>query len=244
MRQVALIVLLAQMGGFVPAKSARIGVVDRIFTRVGAADDLAAGRSTFMVEMHETATILKEASPRSLLILDEIGRGTSTYDGVSIAWAVAEYIHDVLGAKALFATHYHELTEMALIKPRVANFTIAVKEWDDEVIFLRQLVEGGANRSYGIQVGRLAGLPTAVVDRAKAVLGSLQGADVSGSKRVLDADDSALLPDQGLQLSLFAPPPLPAAPNKIEQMLRAADLDNLTPLQALNFLHALREELS
>lgn len=244
MRQVALIVLLAQMGGFVPAKSARIGVVDRIFTRVGAADDLAAGRSTFMVEMHETATILKEASPRSLLILDEIGRGTSTYDGVSIAWAVAEYIHDILGAKALFATHYHELTEMALIKPRVANFTIAVKEWDDEVIFLRQLVEGGANRSYGIQVGRLAGLPPAVVERAKAVLGSLQGADVSGSKRVLDADDSALLPDQGLQLSLFSPPPLPAAPNKIEQMLRAADLDNLTPIQALNFLHTLREALS
>ncbi|MGK0358225.1 MAG: DNA mismatch repair protein MutS [Bradymonadia bacterium] len=244
MRQVALIVLLAQMGGFVPAKSARIGVVDRIFTRVGAADDLAAGRSTFMVEMHETATILKEATPRSLLILDEIGRGTSTYDGVSIAWAVAEYIHDVIGAKALFATHYHELTEMARIKPRVANFTIAVKEWGDEVIFLRQLIEGGANRSYGIQVGRLAGLPTAVVDRAKQVLGSLQGAELSGQSRVIDESEAVALPEQGLQLSLFAPPPLPAAPSKIEQTLRAADLDNLTPIQALNFLHALRDQLS
>lgn len=244
MRQVALVVLLAQMGSFVPAKAARVGVVDRIFTRVGAADDLAAGRSTFMVEMHETATILKEATPRSLLILDEIGRGTSTYDGVSIAWAVAEYIHDVLGAKALFATHYHELTEMAQIKPRVANFTIAVKEWDDEVVFLRQLIEGGANRSYGIQVGRLAGLPSAVVERAKAVLGSLQGADVSGRKRMIERDEAALLPDHGLQLSLFAPPPIPAAPSRVEQTLRAADLDNLTPLQALNFLHALREQLA
>ena len=163
MRQVALITLMAQMGGFVPARKARIGVVDRIFTRVGAADDLAAGRSTFMVEMHETATILREATARSLLVLDEIGRGTRTFDGVSIAWAVAEHIHDVLGAKTLFATHYHELTDLAAVKPRVRNFTVAVKEWQDEVIFLRQLVPGGANRSYGIQVARLAGLPPAVV---------------------------------------------------------------------------------
>jgi DNA mismatch repair protein MutS len=157
---------------------------------------------------------------------------------------VAEYIHDVIGAKALFATHYHELTEMARIKPRVANFTIAVKEWGDEVIFLRQLIEGGANRSYGIQVGRLAGLPTAVVDRAKQVLGSLQGAELSGQSRVIDESEAVALPEQGLQLSLFAPPPLPAAPSKIEQTLRAADLDNLTPIQALNFLHALRDQLS
>ena len=143
MRQVALVTLMAQMGGFVPAKTAHIGVVDRIFTRVGAADDLASGRSTFMVEMHETATILNEATSRSLLVLDEIGRGTSTFDGVSIAWAVAEYIHDTVGAKTLFATHYHELTELAATKPRVKNYTIAVKEWNDEVVFLRQLVEGG-----------------------------------------------------------------------------------------------------
>jgi DNA mismatch repair protein MutS len=246
MRQVALITLMAQMGGFVPATSARIGVVDRIFTRVGAADDLAAGRSTFMVEMHETATILRDATARSLLILDEIGRGTSTYDGVSIAWAVAEYIHDVMGAKTLFATHYHELTDLAEVKPRVCNYTIAVKEWNDEVIFLRQLIPGGANRSYGIQVGRLAGLPKSVVDRAKVVLNSLQSTehDEAGRPRLAQGvTEQTGLPEHNLQLSLFAPPPLPAAPSMVERELRAADLDNLTPMQALNFLAALRERL-
>ncbi|MCB9536454.1 MAG: DNA mismatch repair protein MutS [Myxococcales bacterium] len=246
MRQVALITLMAQMGSFVPAKSARVGVVDRIFTRVGAADDLAAGRSTFMVEMHETATILREATPRSLLVLDEIGRGTSTFDGVSIAWAVAEYIHDVLGAKALFATHYHELTDLAEVKPRVANFTIAVKEWNDEVIFLRQLVPGGANRSYGIQVARLAGLPKAVVDRARQVLDNLQGAehDETGMPRLAQGGDAVALPEHNLQLSLFAPPPLPAGPSRVESALRGCDLDHLTPLEALNFLHQLRGQLT
>ena len=245
MRQVALISLMAQMGGFVPARRARIGVVDRIFTRVGAADDLAAGRSTFMVEMHETATILKEATKRSLLILDEIGRGTSTYDGVSIAWAVAEYVHDVIGAKTLFATHYHELTDLAGVKPRVRNFTIAVKEWNDEVIFLRQLVEGGANRSYGIQVARLAGLPSPVVERSKVVLNNLQGAELDevGMPR-LAAGEQTALPQHGLQLSLFAPPPVPAAPSEVEREMRSADIDNMTPIQALNFLHALRARLS
>ena len=244
MRQVALITLMAQMGGFVPAKSARIGVVDRIFTRVGAADDLAAGRSTFMVEMHETATILREATSRSLLILDEIGRGTSTYDGVSIAWAVAEYIHDVLGAKALFATHYHELTEMSGIKPRVQNFTIAVKEWNDEVIFLRQLVPGGASRSYGIQVARLADLPKAVVERSKAVLEALHTAEMArGGRTRLVGDENLDLPGHNLQLSLFSPPPIPAGPSLVERELRSADLDHMTPIQALNFLHGLRDRL-
>ena len=242
MRQVALVTLLAQMGSFVPARAARIGVVDRIFTRVGAADDLAAGRSTFMVEMHETATILREATARSLLVLDEIGRGTSTFDGVSIAWAVAEHIHDVLGAKTLFATHYHELTDMAAVKPRVCNFTIAVKEWQDEVIFLRQLVPGGANRSYGIQVARLAGLPASVITRSKAVLGALEGAELDeyGRPRLAQGE---VLPGHNLQMSLFAPPPMPAGPSEIERELRSADLDNLTPLQALNFLHALADRL-
>jgi len=244
MRQVALSTLMAQMGSFVPARSARIGVVDRIFTRVGASDDLAAGRSTFMVEMHETATILREATARSLLILDEIGRGTSTFDGVSIAWAVAEYIHDVVGAKTLFATHYHELTELAKVKPRVRNYTIAVKEWNDEVIFLRQLVEGGANRSYGIQVARLAGLPRAVVDRSKEVLNNLQGAELDEAGRPrLAHGDQVDLPEFNLQLSLFSPPPVPAAPSAVEMTLRSADLEQMTPLQALNFLHALRERL-
>lgn len=245
MRQVALITLMGQMGSFVPARAARIGVADRIFTRVGAADDLAAGRSTFMVEMHETATILSEATRRSLLVLDEIGRGTSTFDGVSIAWAVAEYIHDVLGAKTLFATHYHELTDLASVKPRVRNFTIAVKEWNDEVVFLRQLVEGGANRSYGIQVARLAGLPKRVIDRSKEVLNNLQGAELDevGRPRLAHGESMDLMPEAGLQLALFSPPPVPAGPSEVERELRSADLDHLTPIQALNFLHALRDRL-
>jgi DNA mismatch repair protein MutS len=244
MRQVALVTLMAQMGSFVPARRAHVGVVDRIFTRVGAADDLAAGRSTFMVEMYETSVILKEATRRSLLILDEIGRGTSTYDGVSIAWAVAEHIHDVLGAKTLFATHYHELTDLAAVKPRARNYTIAVKEWNDEVVFLRQLVEGGANRSYGIQVARLAGLPRSVVDRAKEVLNNLQGQELDevGQPRIAKGKKVAL-PQHNLQLSLFTPPPIPVAPSDVERQLRAADLDQMTPLQALTFLHALRARL-
>ncbi|MEE2789058.1 MAG: DNA mismatch repair protein MutS [Myxococcota bacterium] len=241
MRQVALVTLMAQMGGFVPAQSATIGVVDRIFTRVGAADDLAAGRSTFMVEMHETATILSEATPRSLLILDEIGRGTSNIAGVSIAWAVAEYIHDVLGAKTLFATHYHELTELAHMKPRVANFTIAVKEWNDEVVFLRQLVEGSASRSYGIQVARLAGLPAAVVERSKKVLSTLQTrSDASTVPVELSDESSAMQTLDTMQLNLFTPPPVPSVPSAIEQAVLSCDLENMSPLQALNFLHALR----
>lgn len=239
MRQVALVTLMAQMGSFVPATAARIGVVDRIFTRVGAADDLAAGRSTFMVEMHETATILREATARSLLILDEIGRGTSTFDGVSIAWSVAEYIHDVVGAKTLFATHYHELTEMQNVKPRIRNFTIAVKEWNDDVIFLRQLVEGGASRSYGIQVARLAGLPDSVIERSKSVLNGLQGA--AGEQSHLG--DEAPKPVGNMQLSLFAPPPLNTGPTKVERALKAAKIDEMTPLQALNFVNALRGQL-
>ena len=239
MRQVALTTLMAQMGSFVPAASARIGVVDRIFTRVGAADDLAAGRSTFMVEMHETATILSEATARSLLILDEIGRGTSTFDGVSIAWSVAEYIHDVIGAKTLFATHYHELTDMQQLKPRVRNFTIAVKEWNEEVIFLRQLVEGGASRSYGIQVARLAGLPRAVIERSKTVLNGLQGTEIDLEKHTADGP----LMGGSMQLSLFSPPPIAAGPTAIERSLQSANIDEMTPLQALNFLSALRGQL-
>ncbi|MFQ5457461.1 MAG: DNA mismatch repair protein MutS, partial [Myxococcota bacterium] len=177
LRQAALIVLLAQMGSFVPAKSARVGIVDRIFTRVGASDALSRGQSTFMVEMIEAANILHHATARSLVILDEIGRGTSTFDGISIAWAIAEFLHDTLGARTLFATHYHELTDLARTKPRVRNFHIAVKEWNGRVIFLRRLLEGSTSHSYGIEVARLAGLPGGVVARAKEVLGNLEGGE-------------------------------------------------------------------
>ncbi|MBI4124512.1 MAG: DNA mismatch repair protein MutS, partial [Deltaproteobacteria bacterium] len=170
MRQTALIVILAQMGSFVPASRAQIGLVDRIFTRVGAMDRMARGESTFMVEMVEVAHILKEATPKSLVIIDEVGRGTSTYDGVAIAWAVAEHIHNQVKAKTLFATHYHELIDLANACEGMKNFNIAVKEWNDQIIFLRKLVPGGTNKSYGVEVAKLAGLPKTVIDRAKEIL--------------------------------------------------------------------------
>ena len=178
-RQVALLVLMAQVGAFIPAKSATIGLVDRIFTRVGATDDLARGQSTFMVEMNETANILNNATPKSLVVLDEIGRGTSTFDGLSIAWAVAEHLHSAVGAKTLFATHYHELTELAVTLSRVKNYNVAVREWHDQVIFLHKILPGGTDKSYGIQVARLAGLPKEVIARAKEVLANLEEAELS-----------------------------------------------------------------
>jgi DNA mismatch repair protein MutS len=173
-RQVALIVLMAQMGSFVPARSAEIGLVDRIFTRVGASDDLSRGQSTFMVEMNETANIVNNATERSLIILDEIGRGTSTFDGLSIAWSVAEFLHDKIKARTLFATHYHELTKLAVDRKGVVNFNVAVREWNEQIIFLRKIVPGGADKSYGIQVARLAGLPREILDRAKDILANLE----------------------------------------------------------------------
>ena len=182
-RQVALAVILAQMGGFVPAREAHVGICDRVFTRVGAGDNLARGESTFLVEMRETAHILRQCSSRSLVVLDEIGRGTSTYDGVSIAWAVAEHLHNEAGARALFATHYHELTALAELLPRVRNFAVAAREIDGEMVFLRKLTPGGANRSFGIEVGRLAGLPDAVVARAREILASLESGVASGASR-------------------------------------------------------------
>jgi len=173
-RQVALIVLMAQIGSFVPAASAEIGLVDRIFTRVGANDDLARGQSTFMVEMNETSNIVNNATERSLVILDEIGRGTSTFDGLSIAWSVAEFLHDKIKARTLFATHYHELTKLAAERKGVCNFNVAVREWNEQIIFLRKIVPGGADKSYGIQVARLAGLPKEILDRAKEILAHLE----------------------------------------------------------------------
>ena len=220
LRQVALLVLLAQAGSFVPARSARIGVVDRLFTRVGASDDLARGQSTFLVEMSETASILHNATRRSLVLLDEIGRGTSTYDGVAIAWAVAEYLHERVGCKAVFATHYHELTQLADRFTRIVNFNVAVHESGDEVVFLHRLRPGGADRSYGIHVGRLAGLPEEVLVRAGAVLRSLEaGHRVSASGSPAD------------QLALFAP-----AEDPVLTDLRALDIDGLTPRDALDRL--------
>jgi DNA mismatch repair protein MutS len=180
-RQVALITLLAQVGCWVPAKACRLGLVDRIFSRVGASDDLARGNSTFMVEMNETANILNNTTDRSLIILDEIGRGTSTYDGLSIAWAVVEHLHRSAdrGPRTLFATHYQELTQLDKHLPRLKNYSVAVKEWNDDIVFVRRVVEGAADRSYGIQVARLAGLPLSVIDRAKTILGQLESEDVS-----------------------------------------------------------------
>jgi DNA mismatch repair protein MutS len=173
-RQIALISVMAQIGAFVPAESATLGLVDRIFCRVGASDDLSRGQSTFMVEMSETALILNHATDRSLVILDEIGRGTATFDGLSIAWAVAEHLHDSIGCRTLFATHYHELTDLANTKSAVANYNVAVREWNDEIIFLHKILPGAADKSYGIQVARLAGLPKPVVERAKAILSHLE----------------------------------------------------------------------
>lgn len=242
MRQVALITLMAQIGSFVPAESARIGVVDRIFTRVGASDNLAKGESTFMVEMNETANILRHATSKSLVILDEIGRGTSTFDGVSIAWAVAEYLHDTPGVapKTLFATHYHELTDLALTRERVKNFNIAVKEWNDQIIFLRKIVTGSASRSYGIQVGRLAGLPEGVILRAKEILRNLEAGEFgrSGEPRL---GASRLQPKRppSSQLSLFQSD----SEDVIRARLESADLSSMTPIEALNLLDELKRML-
>jgi len=235
MRQVALLVIMAQMGSFVPARRAAIGVVDRIFTRVGALDNLSQGQSTFMVEMQETANILNNATEKSLVILDEIGRGTSTFDGLSIAWAVAEHLHDLnrKGVKTLFATHYHELTDLADQKPRVQNFNIAVKEWNDEIIFLRKLVQGGTNRSYGIQVARLAGIPPAVIRRAKEILCGIESGEHGAPVTV--ASGRAASPGP-VQLDLFR-----KSETQVLARLRAVDLDKLTPLEAMNLLSLLQE---
>jgi DNA mismatch repair protein MutS len=209
-RQVALITVMAHLGSFVPAAAATIGIADRIFTRIGAADDIARGQSTFMVEMVETANILNNATPRSLIILDEIGRGTSTFDGLSLAWAIAEFLHDDPAAKArtLFATHYHELTELALTKPGVKNYNIAVREWGEKIIFLRKIVQGNADKSYGIHVARLAGIPKAVIDRSREVLTNLESNEFSANGEPKIAASTKKIrrnrpPPNGNQPSLF-----------------------------------------
>ncbi len=240
-RQTALIVLMAQMGAFVPARSARIGIVDRIFTRVGAADDITSGMSTFMMEMSETAAILNNATRRSLIILDEIGRGTSTFDGLSIAWAVAEYLHEhsPVKARVLFATHYHELAELELTLKGVKNYNVAVREWNDEVIFLYKLMKGSSDHSYGIHVGRLAGLPPEVIRRAREILSNLEINSLTsdGIPSLVKSGDKGGK-GKARQLSLFAT----EKENPVLGRLRLLDLNGLTPLEALNLLGQLKKE--
>lgn len=247
MRQTALIVLMAQIGSFVPAASARIGIVDRIFTRVGASDDLASGQSTFMVEMNEVANILRNATSNSLLVLDEIGRGTSTFDGLSIAWAVVEHISNprLLGAKTLFATHYHELTELEGKLNNVHNYCIAVKEKGDDIVFLRKIVKGGADKSYGIQVAKLAGVPDSVIERAKEIVEELIANDITAGTRKLVVDNSSRKKKEKLdevdlaQMSLFDT----VKDDDIIDELRNADVGNMTPLEALNKLYELQNKI-
>jgi DNA mismatch repair protein MutS len=228
LRQVALIVLMAQMGSFVPANSARIGLVDRIFTRVGAADDLSAGQSTFMVEMSETAKILHSATSRSLLLLDEVGRGTSTYDGLSIAWALVEYILDRgnLGARTLFATHYHEMTQLETQREGIKNYTVLVQEKGQDVLFLRKIVLGKADRSYGIQVAKLAGIPTLLLQRAKNILEQLEQDHASPNVSNPDPNENPSLP----------PNQISPHPHIILEEVKQIDLFSMTPLEALNRL--------
>lgn len=235
LRQTALITLMAQAGSFVPASSARIGIVDRIFCRVGASDNLAKGQSTFMVEMVETASILHGATERSLVILDEIGRGTSTFDGLSIAWAVAEHLHDRVGARTLFATHYHELVELARERPRVQNATVAVTEQGGKVIFLRKLVAGGASRSYGIEVARLAGVPQEVLVRAKEILGNLERNELDPEGRAVFAGRGRGRREAPGQLGLFSSHEPPPGHDVLEE-IREAIPEALTPLQALDLV--------
>ena len=228
LRQVALIILLAQIGSFVPADSANIGIVDRIFTRIGAQEDLASGQSTFMVEMTEAANILNNATSRSFIILNEIGRGTSTYDGLSIAWAVVEFIHNrpELGAKTLFATHYHELVDLADILPRVKNFNVAVSEQGDRVIFLHKIVPGGTDRSYGIHVAQLAGLPRSVIVRAQEVLAELEGG-ISKKRKV---------PQRRASLQI----PLLSQDCVLADAIGQIDTDSMSPLEAITKLYELK----
>jgi DNA mismatch repair protein MutS len=251
LRQAGLIVLLAQMGSFVPAKKAHIGIVDRIYTRVGASDNIASGESTFMVEMHEAANIVNTASPKSLILLDEVGRGTSTFDGISIAWALTEYLHNHIGAKTLFATHYHELNELADLFPRIKNLKVEVREYGDKVIFLHKVTPGFADHSYGIQVAQMAGLPEEITERAKKILKNLEGSELtvhgeesaesrSGSGfgvRGLSKSKGRIAPTE-VQMTLFE-----MKDDKLREELQKIDVDKLTPLEALQKLAELKKRV-
>jgi DNA mismatch repair protein MutS len=237
LRQTALIVLLAQIGSFVPAESAQIGIVDKIFTRVGASDNISLGESTFMVEMNEAAAILNNLSERSLVLFDELGRGTSTYDGISIAWAIVEYIHENKGhAKTLFATHYHELNEMESTFQRIRNYNVSVKEVNNKIIFLRKLVRGGSEHSFGIHVAKLAGMPTSIVERANKILANLESESKNG--QVHKPTQTIGNTREGMQLSFFQldDPIL----EQIRDEVKSLDINNLTPLDALNKLSEIK----
>ena len=238
LRQNALIALMAQMGSFVPAAHAHIGVVDRLFSRVGASDDIASGRSTFMVEMVETAGILNSATERSFVILDEIGRGTSTFDGLSIAWATVEHLHDVNRCRSLFATHYHELTTLSERLDQVANVTVDVKEWKDDIVFLHKVRAGAADRSYGIHVARLAGLPDVVTVRAKEILAVLEEGKQSSRH-------AGALEDLPLFAATLAAAPEPASPvaGELRNMIADINPDDLTPRAALELMYKLKQVL-
>jgi DNA mismatch repair protein MutS len=230
LRQAAMLVLMAQMGSFVPAESLRLGLVDRIYTRIGASDNVARGRSTFMVEMTETATILNTATKRSLILLDEMGRGTATFDGLSLAWATVEFLHAEIGARTLFATHYHELTMLAEKLPRVRNLRVGVKETAAGIVFLHNIEPGAASKSYGIEVARLAGLPAVVIERAKHVLRQHEKQERQSVQVETEADP--------MQLTIFTP-----LSQKIVDRIEQTDVNSLTPLQALNLLEELQQEL-
>jgi DNA mismatch repair protein MutS len=240
-RQTALLTLMAQMGSFIPAKRATIGVADRIFARVGASDELARGQSTFMVEMTETARILHTATSRSLVILDEIGRGTSTYDGLSLAWSIVEHIHEKIGCRTLFATHYHELTDLEEQLEGVRNFNVAVKEWQDEVVFLHQIVPGAADKSYGIHVAQLAGVPHSVNARAREVLAWLEAQHQTNvdAAELPSTNCRISRPTNHWQLTLFG-----GEDHPLLDEIRAANLNELTPLEALRLLHSWQSRLA
>jgi DNA mismatch repair protein MutS len=238
LRQTALVCLMAQAGSFVPAREAKVPLVDRIFARVGASDNIARGRSTFMMEMQETAHILHTATSRSLVVLDEIGRGTATFDGLSIAWAVAEHLatNPRVRPKTLFATHYHELTDLADATPGVVNFHVTAREWKDDIVFLHKIVPGRSDRSYGIQVARLAGLPRAVTDRAREILSALEHDELARGGR---PSVSGTRSDTRQQLTLFQ---APQPDDDLRRRIAAIDLDRMTPLEALTVLAALKKE--
>jgi DNA mismatch repair protein MutS len=234
LRQAGLIVLLTQVGSFVPASSAHIGIVDRIYTRVGASDNIASGESTFLVEMHEAANIVNTATSRSLILLDEIGRGTSTFDGISIAWALTEYIHERIGAKTLFATHYHELNQLADAFPRIRNLKVDVREYGDKIIFLHKVLPGFADHSYGIQVAQMAGLPDEVTERAKSVLKNLESSELVMRGEKLDIEGKKSQ-EKHVQLTMFE-----LKDDELRAELDRLDIDAMTPLQALQALAALK----
>jgi DNA mismatch repair protein MutS len=237
-RQVALLTLMAQIGSYVPATHATIGIADRIFARVGASDELSRGQSTFMVEMTETARILNNASARSLVILDEIGRGTSTYDGLSLAWAIVEHVHDHVGCRTLFATHYHELTDLASTMSGVTNLNVSVKEWEDHVVFLHKIVPGAADKSYGIHVARLAGVPRSVNERAKQILSQLEAEHLDDMGRPKIGAGRSKRPRGDIQLTLFAPMEHP-----LLESIRETEINQLTPLEALQLLQKWQQQL-